>query len=249
MIRLGVNIDHVATVRQARRTRFPEVVAAAHAAVLGGADLITMHLREDRRHIQDRDLALVSEAIHVPINMEMAATDEMVGIACELRPAHVCIVPEKREELTTEGGLDVRAGRDAVAAAIEKLRAAHVPVSLFVDPSEDALLAANEVGADAVELHTGRYADAKSELQQIHEFQALRRAAISAHELGLRVHAGHGLDTFNVWRVAALPEVEELNIGFAIVGRALFIGLTAAVREMRETILRAREIATRPEGA
>ncbi len=247
MIQLGVNIDHVATVRQARGTRFPEVVAAAHAAVLGGADLITMHLREDRRHIQDRDLALVSEGIHVPINMEMAATDEMVAIACDLKPAHVCIVPEKREELTTEGGLDVRAHRDAVVAAIDKLRAAHVPVSLFVDPSEDSLLAANEVGADAVELHTGRYAAAKSPTQQMHEFQALRRAAISAHELGLRVHAGHGLDTFNVSRVAALPEIEELNIGFAIVGRALFIGLTAAVREMRDLILRARDIAVRPE--
>jgi pyridoxine 5-phosphate synthase len=248
MIRLGVNIDHVATVRQARRAKFPEVVAAAHAAVLGGADQITMHLREDRRHIQDRDLALVSEGIHIPINLEMAATDEMVGIACDLKPGQVCIVPEKREELTTEGGLDVRAHREAITAAIDKLRAAHIPVSLFVDPSEDALLAANEVGADAVELHTGRYADAKTELQQIHEFQSLRRAAVSAHELGLRVHAGHGLDMFNVSRVAALPEVEELNIGYAIIGRALFIGLTPAVREMRDRIDRAHEIAARPEG-
>jgi pyridoxine 5-phosphate synthase len=247
MIRLGVNIDHVATVRQARRTRFPEVVAAAHAAVLGGADLITMHLREDRRHIQDRDLALVSEGIHVPINLEMAATDEMIGIACDLAPGHVCLVPEQREELTTEGGLDVSASRGPVADAIEKLHAANVPVSLFVDAREEALLAANEVGADAVELHTGRYADAPTEAQRMHEFQAIRRAAISARELGLRVHAGHGLDTFNVSRVAALPEVEELNIGFAIVGRALFIGLTAAVREMKELMLRARDIAVRPE--
>ena len=247
MIRLGVNIDHVATVRQARRAGFPEVVAAAHAAVLGGADQITMHLREDRRHIQDRDLTLVSDGIHVPINLEMAATDEMVGIACDLKPAHACLVPEKREELTTEGGLDVRASRDAVADAIEKLRAAGIPVSLFVDPSEDSLLAANEVGADAVELHTGRYADAKTELQRVHEFQALKRAAVSAHELGLRVHAGHGLDTFNVSRVAALPEVEELNIGFAIIARALFVGLQAAVREMKDLVLRARDIAARPE--
>lgn len=247
MIRLGVNIDHVATVRQARQAKFPEVVAAAHAAVLGGADQITMHLREDRRHIQDRDLALVNEGIYIPINLEMAATDEMVGIALDLKPGHVCLVPEKREELTTEGGLDVRANSDAVADAIEKLRAAQIPVSLFVDPSEDSLLAANEVGADAVELHTGRYADAKTQLQEIHEFQSLRRAAISAHELGLRVHAGHGLDTFNVSRIAALPEVEELNIGFAIIGRALFVGLTAAVREMKDLMLRAREISTRTE--
>jgi len=247
MIRLGVNIDHVATVRQARRERFPEVVAAAHAAVLGGADQITMHLREDRRHIQDRDLALVSEGIHVPINLEMAATDEMVAIACDLKPGHVCLVPEKREELTTEGGLNVRANRDTVASAIERLHAAHVPVSLFVAPDEESLLASNEVGADAVELHTGAYAGAKGEARQVHEFQALRRAAVSAHELGLRVHAGHGLDTFNVSRIAALPEVEELNIGFAIVARALFVGLTAAVREMRQVVLQAREIASRPE--
>ena len=247
MIRLGVNIDHVATVRQARRARFPEVVAAAHAAVLGGADQITMHLREDRRHIQDRDLELVSEGIHVPINMEMAATDEMVGIACELKPANVCLVPEKREELTTEGGLDVGGNREAVTQAIEKLRAAGIHVSLFVDPREESLLAANEVGADAVELHTGTYADAPTEARQLHEFQAIRRAAVSARELGLRVHAGHGLDTFNVSRVAALPEVEELNIGFAIVGRALFVGLAAAVREMKELMLRARDIAVRPE--
>lgn len=245
MIRLGVNIDHVATVRQARRARFPEVVAAAHAAVLGGADQITMHLREDRRHIQDRDLALVSEGIHVPINMEMAATDEMVGIASELKPFHVCLVPEKREELTTEGGLDVAGNREQVASAIERLHAAGVQVSLFVDASEESLLAANEVGGDAVELHTGAYADAKTEARQLHEFQAIRRGATSARELGLRVHAGHGLDMFNVARVAALPEVEELNIGFAIIGRALFIGLPAAVREMKDMVLRAREIASR----
>ncbi len=248
MIRLGVNIDHVATVRQARKARFPEVVAAAHAAVLGGADQITMHLREDRRHIQDRDIALVNEGIAVPINFEMAATPEMVAIASDLKPAYACLVPEKREELTTEGGLDVAAHRDAIADAVEKLHAAGVPVSLFVDPREESLLAANEVGADAVELHTGRYAEAQAEIKRVHEFQALRRAAISAHELGLRVHAGHGLDYFNVSRVAALPEVEELNIGFAIIGRALFVGLTAAVREMRDLMFRAREISGRSEG-
>ena len=248
MIRLGVNIDHVATVRQARKARSPEVVAAAHAAVLGGADQITMHLREDRRHIQDRDVSLVLEAIPVPVNLEMAAIPEMVGIACELRPARACLVPERREEVTTEGGLDVPGNRDQIALAVENLHAAGVPVSLFVDPREEALLAANEVGTDAVELHTGRYANARGEAERIREFQALRRAAASARELGLRVHAGHGLDYLNVARVAALPEVEELNIGFAIVARALFVGMTVAVREMRDLMLRAREIATLPEG-
>ncbi len=248
MIRLGVNIDHVATLRQARGGRTPEVVAAAHDAVLGGADQITMHLREDRRHIQDDDLVNVAASIDVPINMEMAATDEMVGIACGLKPAHVCLVPEKREELTTEGGLDVAAHRDAVAKAIEALRAEHIGVSLFIDPDEQALLAANEVGAHAVELHTGRYADAKTEAVRIHELQAIRRAASTAHELGLRVHAGHGLDYRNVDRVASLLAIEELNIGYAIVGRAIFKGLETAVREMRERMDRAREIATRPEG-
>lgn len=247
MIRLGINIDHVATVRQARRARFPEVVAAAHAAALGGADQITMHLREDRRHIQDRDVTLVHEAIHVPVNLEMAATPEMVGIACALKPAHVCLVPEHREELTTEGGLDVEANRPAITSAIEKLHTANVPVSLFVDPREEAMLAANEVGADAVEIHTGRYADAPTEGQRVHEFQTLKQAASSARELGLRVHAGHGLDYLNVSRVAALSEVEELNIGFAIVARALFVGLSTAVREMRDLMLSARDIAVRPE--
>mgnify|MGYP001813659721 CR=1 FL=1 len=245
--RLSVNIDHVATLRQARGVDYPDPVEGARLAEQAGAIGITVHLRGDRRHISDRDVAELRRTVVGKLNLEMAATDEMVGIACDLKPAHACLVPEKREELTTEGGLDVRASRDAVADAIEKLRAAGIPVSLFVDPSEESLLAANEVGADAVELHTGRYADAKTELQRVHEFQALKRAAVSAHELGLRVHAGHGLDTFNVARVAALPEVEELNIGFAIIGRALFIGLTAAVREMKDLVLRARDIAARPE--
>lgn len=248
MIRLGVNIDHVATVRQARGGRTPEVVAAAHASVLGGADQITMHLREDRRHIQDHDLENVKASIDIPINMEMAATDEMVGIALALEPEQVCLVPEKREELTTEGGLDVAASRDAVAAAIEKLTAKNIRVSLFIDPDERALLAANEVGATAVELHTGKYADATTEAARIHELQAIRRAASTAHELGLRVHAGHGLDYRNVAPIASMLQIEELNIGYAIVGRAIFKGLETAVREMRERMDRAREIAMRPEG-
>ena len=243
MIRLGVNIDHIATVRQARGETFPEVIAAAHAAVLGGADQITLHLREDRRHIQDRDVELIREAIDVDMNLEMACTDEMVAIATRVKPSHVCLVPEKREELTTEGGLDVAAHRDQVVKTVSALKDADIPVSLFIDPDEAALLAASDVGADAIELHTGRYANARGENNVIGEFLAIRKAATSARQLGLRVHAGHGLDYRNVWRVASLPEIEELNIGFAIIARALFIGLTPAVREMRTEMVRAREMA------
>ena len=243
MIRLGVNIDHVATVRQARGERSPEVVAAAHAAILGGADQITVHLREDRRHIQDKDVELIREGMDIDLNLEMACTDEMVAIAREVRPEHVCLVPERRQELTTEGGLDVGAHRDAVAEAVQALHETGIRVSLFIDPDEHALLGANEVGADAVELHTGRYANARTEEARLLEFVALRTAANSARTLGLRVHAGHGLDYRNVWRVASLPEVEELNIGFAIVSRALFVGMTNAVREMRDAISDARELA------
>lgn len=243
MIRLGVNIDHVATVRNARGERFPEPIAAAHAAIVGGADQITVHLREDRRHIVDRDVDLIREGLEVDLNLEMACTDEMVGIARRVKPDHVCLVPEKREEITTEGGLDVAANRDAIAQAVEALKGDGIGVSLFVDPDEAALLAAGDVGADAVELHTGRYANAEGEAALIGEFLTLRKTAASAHQLGLRVHAGHGLDYRNVWRVAGLPEIEELNIGFAIVARALFIGLAPAVREMREEMLRARETA------
>jgi pyridoxine 5-phosphate synthase len=243
MIRLGVNIDHIATVRQARGERFPEVAAAAHAAILGGADLITVHLREDRRHIQDADVRLIHETYDIDLNLEMACTDEMTAIAKELKPAQVCLVPERREELTTEGGLDVAKHKDAVSKVVEALKPEGIAISLFVDPEEEALLAANEVGAHAVELHTGRYANARDESGIVREFVALREAARSAKTLGLRVHAGHGLTYRNVWRVAGLPEVEELNIGFAIVARALFVGLTQAVREMRDEMLRAREVA------
>jgi pyridoxine 5-phosphate synthase len=243
MIRLGVNIDHVATLRQARGERFPEVLAAAHAAMLGGADQITVHLREDRRHIQDQDVERIREALDVDLNLEMACTDGMLAFARRVKPHHACLVPEKREELTTEGGLDVRAHADAIRAAIDALKPEGIAVSLFVDPDEEVLLAANEVGADAVELHTGRYANARGEMQRVHEFMALRQAAAAARQLGMRVHAGHGLDYRNVWRVASLPEVEELNIGFAIVARAVFVGLTQAVREMRTEMLRASALA------
>ncbi len=241
MIRLGVNIDHVATLRQARRERFPEPIAAAHAAILGGADLITLHLREDRRHVQEKDVEGIREGLATRVNLEMAATEAMVAFAIRVRPDHVCLVPEKREEVTTEGGLHVGRSRDAIVKAVDALRAADIPVSLFVDPEEAMLLAANEVGADAVELHTGRYGNAKGERARAGEFLALERAATSAKQLGLRVHAGHGLDYRNVGPVAALPDLEELNIGFAIVARALFVGMTAAVREMRAAIDAARD--------
>jgi len=243
MIRLGVNIDHVATVRNARGASFPEPVAAAHAAILGGADQITVHLREDRRHIRDDDVDLIRRGVSVELNLEMACTPEMVAKAREIGPEHACLVPERREEVTTEGGLDVAGQRDVVAQTVTDLKAAGISVSLFVDPDEAAILAASDVGADAVELHTGRYANARGEPAVVREFLALRKAATTAKQIGMRVHAGHGLDTRNVWRVAALPEIEELNIGFAIVSRALFTGLTAAVREMRNEMLRAREMA------
>ncbi len=242
MIRLGVNIDHVATVRQARREPFPEVVAAAHAAVLGGADLITLHLREDRRHVQDGDVELVRDGIFTDINFEMACTDEMIAFAKTIKPAHVCLVPEKREEITTEGGLDVAANQEQISKAVETLREADIPVSLFVDPDEEVLLAANSAGATAVELHTGRYANAKGEQRVLREFLSLKKAAATAKQLGLRVHAGHGLNYTNVQRIAGLPEIEELNIGFAIVARALFVGMTQAVREMRAEVMRGREM-------
>lgn len=243
MIRLGVNIDHVATVRNARGERFPEPVAAAHAAVLGGADQITVHLREDRRHIRDDDVTLIRQGIDIDLNLEMACTEEMVAFAQTVQPTHVCLVPEKREEITTEGGLDVAGNRDLVKGTVDTLRGANIPVSLFVDPDEQAMLAANEVGAEMVEIHTGRYANAKGEAAVVREFLAIRQAATTAKQLGLRVHAGHGLDYRNVWRVAALPEIEELNIGFAIVSRALFVGMTQAVREMRDAMLHARDAA------
>ena len=249
MIRLGVNIDHVATLRQARQGRVPELVAAAHAANLGGADSITVHLREDRRHIQDEDVDLLLRAGALPVNLEIAATDEMVAIARGFKPASVCLVPEKREELTTEGGLDVRANADALSSAIASLRGDGIEVSLFVDPDEASLLAVGEVGADAIELHTGAYANARAPGEVVRTWLALRDASRMAKELGYRVHAGHGLDTRNVGRVAGLPEVEELNIGFAIVARAMFVGLTAAVREMRDAIDRGRETAERERGA
>lgn len=241
MLKLGVNVDHVATVRQARRTAYPDVVEAALAAERGGADGITVHLREDRRHIQDADVVALLQRLSTKLNLEMAATTEMIGIACRLRPADVCLVPERREELTTEGGLDVAGAIDVVGAAVSRLKNAGVRVSLFIDPKEEQIAAAVQVGADAVELHTGAYADANAGEERSAELERLRRAAALAHDRGLLVNAGHGLTLDNVGSVAALPEIMELNIGHGIVARALFVGMEEAAREMKRCMTAARE--------
>lgn len=240
MIRLGVNLDHVATLRQARRGRHPDLLAAAHAIVIGGADHWVVHLREDRRHVQDKDVRLLRENGGAPLALELAATPAMTAFAKSIVPDAVCLVPEKREELTTEGGLDVAGAGPELRRAVDDLKAAGIATSLFVDPDEAQLVAANDLGADAVEIHTGRYAGATTEIARLHEFRAISTAAATARSLGMRVHAGHGLDYGNVSRVAALSDVEELNIGFAIVARAMFTGLERAVREMRERVVRAK---------
>ncbi len=233
---LGVNIDHVATVRQARRTVEPDPVWAAVLAELGGADGITLHLREDRRHIQDRDVRVMRETVQVKINLEMAATDEMTAIAIDVRPGQVSLVPEKREEVTTEGGLDVVGNRDRVKACADRLAAAGIEVSLFIDPDERQIEATRELGISAVELHTGRYADAEDATSQDREFLTLVRAGEHAASRGLVVHMGHGLTYRNVSRIAAIPNVCELNIGHSIVARAVMVGMTQAVREMKALV-------------
>lgn len=237
MIKLHVNIDHVATLRQARGTRYPDPVWAAALCELAGADGITIHLREDRRHIQDRDLQILRETVRTTLNLEMAATDEMVGIATRVKPDIVTLVPEKREERTTEGGLDVIGQRDTVARATEALRAANIPVSLFIDPTEAVVAASHGLGVPRIELHTGDYCEAHGAAQHT-ELHRLVRAAAVGKKLGLHVAAGHGLDYPNVGPVAAIPEIEELNIGHAIVSRAVMVGMEHAVREMLAAVRR-----------
>jgi len=237
--RLGVNVDHVATIRQARRATYPDPVTAASFAELGGADQITIHLREDRRHIQDRDLRIVRETCRTLLNLEMAATDEMLGIALDVRPDLVTLVPERREELTTEGGLDVVRGSAHLAPAVKRLRDAGIEVSLFIDPEGDQVRASAAIGADRVEFHTGRYC----ELPQREREPELRRlvgACAEAKAAGLVVAAGHGLNYENVIPIAAIPVMEELNIGHAIVARAVLVGMERAVRDMVELIRFAR---------
>lgn len=243
MIRLGVNIDHVATVRQARRIREPDPAWAVPLAELGGADQITLHLREDRRHIQDRDLDNVLAVASVPVNLEMAVTEEMVRIAVGRRPHSSTLVPERREEVTTEGGLDVDGNAEAVKAAVSSLRAAGVKVSLFIDPDLRQVEASAAAGAQAVELHTGAYCEAWGTAACDEQLQRLQAAARAAAGLGLAVHAGHGLNVRNVGPVARIPSVEELNIGHSLIGRSIFLGLREAVAEMK-TIIRREARAT-----
>ncbi|HVO28113.1 MAG TPA: pyridoxine 5'-phosphate synthase [Candidatus Margulisiibacteriota bacterium] len=240
MIKLGVNIDHVATVRQARRTPYPNLVAAAHAAERGGADGITVHLREDRRHIQDRDVDLLRAEVATKLNLEMAATAEMVRKACSVRPADVCIVPEKREELTTEGGLDAAGQLEGLGPVVAQLRAAGIRVSLFIDPEAPQIEAARRLQADAVEIHTGAYADAASEGARAAELHRIQEAASRAHAAGLIVNAGHGLTLDNVTPIAAIPLMNELNIGHSIVADAIFVGIEEAVRRLKTRMLAAR---------
>jgi pyridoxine 5-phosphate synthase len=232
---LGVNIDHVATLRQARLGHHPSVVQAALVAEQAGADAITIHLREDRRHIQDADVRMLAETIGTRMNLELAVTDEMIAIAESVGPSDVCLVPERREELTTEGGLDVAAGRDRIAEACRRLAAAKVRVSLFIDPEPDQLKLAAEVGAPVVELHTGAYAEARGD-RVAAELDRLREAVALGRELGLVVNAGHGLDYHNIRAVAGISGIAEFNIGHSIVSRAVFAGLDQAVREMRRLI-------------
>jgi pyridoxine 5-phosphate synthase len=236
MVRLGVNIDHVATVRQARRGHEPDPVAAAVLALLGGADGITVHLREDRRHIQDRDVRLLRQTVAGRLNLEMSVAADIVAIACEVKPDEATLVPERRQELTTEGGLDVVANQQAVAQAMDRLRPAGIEVSLFIDPDQRQIEAAKLLGAHAVEIQTARYSEARTSADRAAQLQLLRESADYARQHGLHVHMGHGLDYANVTDVARLPGVEELNIGFSIVARAVFVGLERAVREMKDAI-------------
>ncbi len=236
MAKLGVNIDHVATIRQARMGIEPDPVHAAVLAELAGADGITIHLREDRRHIQDRDLRVLRETVKVPLNLEMAASEEIISIALEVRPEMCTLVPEKREELTTEGGLDVRMNRDKVASAIRRLRDGGMFVSLFIDPDLDQVKESRKVGADAVEIHTGSYADARTYEASIRELEKIQEACKLAGKVGLVVNAGHGLCYRNVRQIAKIKEVYELNIGHSIVSRAVLVGMERAVREMKALI-------------
>jgi pyridoxine 5-phosphate synthase len=239
VIYLGVNIDHVATLRQVRRGRYPDPVHAALAAETAGADGITLHLREDRRHIQDRDVRTLRGLLQTRMNLELAVTDEMLSIAADVRPADCCFVPERRAELTTEGGLDVAAQLPRMREAAARLAQAGVRVALFIDPDREQIEAAAQSGAPVVELHTGAYAQA-SGAQQATELERLRGGARLAAGLGLEVHAGHGLNYRNVQPVAALREIVELNIGNALIAQALFVGLPAAVREMKALMSEAR---------
>ena len=234
MPKLMVNIDHVATLREARGIYYPEPVYAAGVAEMAGASGIIVHLREDRRHIKDRDVRLLREVVRTKLNLEMAATDEMVAIAREIKPEMATIVPEKRQELTTEGGLDVVLLKSRMTEAVARLRESGIKVSLFIDPVDSQVVASRETGADMIELHTGRYSNASTETARLEELKKVILAAKMASNLGLLVNAGHGLHYHNVVDIAAIPEIEELAIGHSIIARAVFVGLDRAVKDMIE---------------
>ncbi len=239
-IQLGVNIDHIATLRQARGTRYPDPVKAAMDVEQAGADSVTLHLREDRRHIQERDVYIIKDVLQTKMNLEMAVTGSMLTIAEHVKPEDCCLVPEKREELTTEGGLDVAGQIDKMTDACQRLSEAGVRVSLFIDADKEQIDAAAQVKAPVIEIHTGHYADFHG-IQQQQEFERIREGILYAKSLGLQVNAGHGLHYHNVQAVAALPDLVELNIGHAIIAQALFVGLSAAVQEMKALMLQARK--------
>jgi pyridoxine 5-phosphate synthase len=245
MIRLGVNIDHVATVRQARRASEPDPVAAATLALLGGADGITVHLREDRRHIQDRDVRVLRETVPHRLNLEMAAVDAIVAIACQVKPDEATLVPERREEVTTEGGLDVLANQEAVGRAIARLQAEGMEVAVFVDPDPYQIEKAKLLGASAVEIQTARYSEARTAEACKQELEALTAASLFCRELGLHLHMGHGLNYINLAPICRIAGLEEVNIGHSIVSRAVLVGMERAVREMKEVLCRAQ---LRPTG-
>lgn len=239
-ILLGVNVDHIATLRQARGTNFPDPVYAASVAEHAGADGITVHLREDRRHIQDRDIHVLKQTLHTRMNLEMAVTEEMLAIACEVKPVFCCLVPEKREELTTEGGLDVAGQQQKINDAVAQLSAAGIQTSLFIDADKKQIDAAVAAKAPYIEIHTGHYADAETEQAQQEELARLVEGIKYAHQQGLKVNAGHGLNYFNVKPIAAIPEIIELNIGHAIIARAVIDGLDKAIRDMKALMIEAR---------
>lgn len=236
MARLSVNVDHVATVRQARRAKEPDPVTAAALAELGGADAITIHLREDRRHIQDRDAIIIRKTIKTKLNLEMAATQEMLKIALELKPDMVTLVPEKRQELTTEGGLDVRAHKGYLKKFIATIKGAGIRVNLFIDPEPEQVKASHRIYTNGIEIHTGRYSEAKTLNERDKELKRICNTVLLASRLGMAVHAGHGLDYYNVKKVAEIKEIEEFAIGFSIIAKSMFVGIEKAVREMKDLV-------------
>ena len=236
MIKLGVNVDHVATLRQARLTYEPDPVTAAGLAELGGADIITIHLREDRRHIQDRDLDLLRQTVFTKLNLEMATSQEIIDIAIRIKPEQITLVPEKRQEVTTEGGLSVTSQKEVLTDIIKKFKDNDIYVSLFIDPDRDQIIASGEVGAQAVELHTGNYANAKSEKQSTEMLEVLKEGVKIAQDAGLMVNAGHGLTYKNTGPIVRSMDVEELHIGHSIISRAIFVGIKRAVKEMKDII-------------